>query len=159
MLLDEFSCPSCASGCDLKDALSLNRCPGSLTEACVIKCPKCGTEFEITARQLEKPVEEPEKPAEEAPPPAEKPADETPAPATPPEEEKKESLEASVYKCLDCATERVIHKTAQPGNCLCCGSTDSCISGNTVEARLHDSLKQIAEGRDPEMALKDFLGE
>ena len=158
MLLDNCSCPKCANSLTIGEALSFSRKSDRLEETAIVKCPKCGTEFELMAKQLPEKTDEEvpvEPPDEEATPTEETPTEET----TPPEEEqKKESLKQTRVMVCSCGHSQLSLCGAKKVVCESCkcGMTPS---KETVDKRLIECYKMIECGVSSEKALSLFLGE
>lgn len=142
----------------INEALQLNRASGRLDETAIIQCPKCGTKFEISARQLP----EEEEPTEEAPPAGEKPAETPPAPApATSEEEKKESLSISrmkVLACSKCQATRLGLAETKFKVCHMCGGSMG-FSEESPVGRLNECKKMVESGVSTEKAVALLLGE
>jgi len=156
MLAKSYTCPDCARECSLDEAINLSRGTGRLNEACTIKCPKCGTQFEITARRIEEepPEAEPEPEAEKVDTPPEKPT--TPPPET--EKKKEESVAGWVVQCVDCLHEQLSAPKAMHYSCNKCGSSRYTTLTESAEQRLEECFKQVAAGVNPVEAVNLFLG-
>lgn len=127
----------------------------------IIKCPNCGTEFELSAKTKDSPSTDQDKST-----------DQDQGNDQPSDDKNEGLLESTIYRCEDCGAEMILDDgDSPPTNCPECDSTNISEVGQTAdtddeygdeyadEYGVDAAMEDLSKGSDPAQVAQRLLGE